>query len=84
MNWKPIETAPRDGSRILVFSSWDWSDSSWSDLQPEWITCVWREDASIDEDDNDVGGFISVTHNPYKDIAKNPTHWMPLPPPPQE
>lgn len=61
--WKPIETAPKDGTEIIAYCS------------------------------DSMGGFISVAlcilidmrltwvrHGRY---VCNPTHWMPLPPPPQ-
>lgn len=67
--WQPIETAPRDGSEILVgdFKETDvedhcygvvfWREGKWTDgLGPAW---AWS------------GEFY-------------PTHWMPLPSPPEQ
>ena len=68
--WQPIETAPRDGTRILA---WDgdciivhWSDCSGvSALTPKmgWATRYDDDFMCYDEE--------------------YPTHWMPLPPPPE-
>lgn len=52
MDWQPIETAPRDGARILVSDGKSVTEG------------YWRR-----------GWWIPATILP--------THWMPLPPPPQ-
>ena len=59
--WKPIETAPKDGM-VMVCGKWDNGD-------------VWYNFGNCLE----VGG-------PYGDwdIDLDPTHWMPLPTPPQD
>lgn len=68
--WQPIETAPKDGSRILVYGEETMLAVVWGpyyDFKPVqgsekmgWT--IW---------DADVGGE-----------AIHPTHWQPLPPPP--
>lgn len=71
--WQPIETAPKDGTRILVWSdelyqkpyiAWYGEDSGFHELPPgyEWLTG--------DGDSNSYGYY----YTPCK-----PTHWMPLP-----
>lgn len=64
--WKPIETAPKDGTSILVGA-------------PEWEPelCSWRNDCWFRG--WCAGGLRSDTYGPDFD----PTHWMPLPPPPR-
>lgn len=65
MTWQPIETAPKDGTHITVFS-------------PHALPCTvhWF----------DGGWHLSVNqcgeYSAY--VWGLPTHWMPLPPPPQE
>ena len=55
--WQPIETAPKDESIILVYSTEDgWAVATWNDGN-------WWTD----------GGW-----------SHYPTHWMPLPPAPEQ
>lgn len=58
MKWQTIETAPKDGTNVLV---WDHNESFiawWDKRERTW----WRRDAII---------------------HLYPTHWMPLPNPPE-
>jgi len=78
---QPIETAPiecfgsseEENPEILVYSRWDWGgmDREECSLEYSWRVAEYED-----------GHFWSVTSNPYRDKAFNPTHWMPLPPPP--
>lgn len=60
MGWQPIETAPKDGTDILVgFAHQD---------RPSVV----------------VGWFDKWAEYDSQNVLKgNPTHWMPLPPPPE-
>jgi hypothetical protein len=76
MNWMPIETAPKDGTRILAACPF----REGFDLLIAWFGRDWN---ALDDDpplwlSGDGDGF-SVGH--YFTPCK-PTHWMPLPPPP--
>lgn len=71
MDWQPIETAPKDGSRVLLVragideSAFVGSWSLWSN-KDYWTPDHWVDDArNLDL------------------IERPPTHWMPLPDPPQ-
>lgn len=79
MKWQPIETAPKDGTLILISFgekgvravSWD---SPWADpvTLENGIWCV----------DDDKHGPYPLRG--YNDVGYNaPTHWMPLPEPPE-
>jgi hypothetical protein len=74
--WKPIESAPKDGTRILVFfgamgvHAVAWTEPSYADWE---IWCV---------DDNKHGPYALRGYNDTGPRA--PTHWMPLPAPPKE
>ena len=64
-DWRPIETAPQDGSKVLVTGI---GDFGWFMTDAKWLHGAWHI-FHPDEDDYTVEIF-------------NPTHWMPLPPPP--
>jgi hypothetical protein len=67
MEWQPIETAPRDGARILlVRGDYIWLDDWWKGdgANSNWSSLVaWKQ-------------ATGKTPDP-------PTHWMPLPAPPE-
>lgn len=71
LEWQQIETAPRDGTRIILGSAGN-----------EPVMGSWREYA-------DGGGWShgdeesDVPYGPMDDPRWTPTHWMPLPEPPQ-
>lgn len=73
--WQPIETAPKDGTKILgydpdigVSTMSYFDDGSLVFYSKSWIIAL-----------------FDVCDECYpKPIGINPTHWMPLPPPPQQ
>lgn len=72
MEWQPIETAPKDGTQILIWISAAWTRAQvrlvhWYD---EWGN--WQEGADPDPLTDEYCGIGSAV----------PTHWMPLPNPP--
>ena len=84
--WMPIETAPKDGSDILLWTSdqvvhqgfWDANTTNFYKSQEGW--------ASYDPD-NAKGEWISLS-GPDDDrrmyCGMTPTHWMSLPSPPKD
>lgn len=92
--WKPIETAPKDGRAILLLS-----EEYTSDVDGEIIThapkCAigkWNPDGTSWVDEYGqlggntytlaVTGVWSVNDAWYQ--PNEVTHWMPLPPPPEQ
>jgi hypothetical protein len=70
--WQPIETAPRDGSRILAMIRWSWSDGTDGEAQD---VIYWH-----------TGGKFWACGTPMNyvqglDEGVEPTHWRPLPAP---
>ena len=69
-DWQPIETAPKDGTRILLLTEHDVLCGSWNgdeyakNPRPYW--------------DNDKSRIMGALHT----RKFQPTHWMPLPEPP--
>jgi len=76
MQWQSIETAPRDGTRILVFCKDHIYIAYWNINACVWNDCDIRQCWTV----YDVDDFYYSIHltNP------TPTYWMPLPEPPKE
>lgn len=66
--WQPIETAPKDGTFVLLYPSRGWV----SDVEP--YDC---EVGYWDSDDN-----VWRSYGPIAEDYHGPTHWCPLPPAP--
>lgn len=65
--WQPIETAPKDGTSILVCVTYNLPEGGWETVQ--WVDWV-REP------------YIFPIYRDRIDIPCPPTHWQPLPEPP--
>ena len=65
MEWQPIESAPKDGTPILVWLK-------------EASLCTHIHSARLMED-----GKPSIIGHHFAFDVGEPTHWMPLPQPPQ-
>ena len=77
--WQPIETAPRDGTSVLVHSI------KWS--QPTMMYFSSKEYFEKEYGDPDYmyeGWYIShgMVFDQPNEYTYDPTHWMPLPKPP--
>lgn len=73
MIWQPIETAPKDHSHILVFVP-----RANATVQEVWWAQSYEEDAT--------GHWMTPLcpcGRGYTILIDTPTHWMPLPDPPQ-
>jgi len=70
MEWMPIETAPKDGTRLLL---------GWAGESP--VIGFWgRKNSRYGVNYGDAWG-IGYSWN--EQFAEPPTHWMPLPPAPE-
>ena len=72
--WQPISTAPRDGTDVMRH------DKHWGVMSGYWSDCIWARYANPDKD---AGGAWVQELNRSDTLALNPTHWMPLPEPPE-
>lgn len=68
MNWQPIETAPRDGTDILVCVTYNGPAGEWETAQ--WVD--WARD-----------DLVWPNYWRHIEIPFPPTHWQPLPAPPE-
>lgn len=76
--WRPIDTAPRDGTPVLLWSIYEMIDGACS-------VAVFAPD---------FDSWVGMCEGDLLDIkterglvwwkVQDPTHWMPLPPPPQQ
>ncbi len=71
MTWQPIETAPKDGTPVLLLydqeaiqGHWSETDTHGGEWKPIWLSVHGCGCCGSDD--------------------KPPTHWMPLPEPPDE
>ena len=76
--WQPIETAPKDGTRVLLYVEQKYSGKNFN-------ISYFITDAYCDEDEDWMTGWghdtvESISYN-VDDFAVNPTHWMSLPKP---
>jgi len=77
-NWQPIETAPKDGREIIVGVD---IASTWI-ARNAWFRKI--EDNPHEFDETDIGWWSyksSVTQEMLEGIF-TPTHWIPMPTPP--
>lgn len=84
--WQPIETAPKDTSRILLWASDCGDHGKYPEIRIGWFEgmgygTMWVNDelwfgwVSVETRDDGYGS--------EENIYLSPTHWMPLPEPPK-
>jgi hypothetical protein len=79
MMWQPIETAPKDGTRILVTNAK--GDIDVGSYCEDWVT---HTEFVRKAKDGDVYKTVRENIGYWEtNYAYCPTHWMPLPPPPE-
>lgn len=83
--WRPIETAPKDGTEIILFcprgdgtpgKTYRLTSGSWF-IPP---TCTYTPDP--EEDFDEPPSWLSWDGG-FSENTMMPTHWMPLPEPPK-
>lgn len=71
-DWQPIETAPKDGTWFWAFYQKRFAEC----LQDQWKVAKWVGQ-------NNYGDWIGFMDAADHEEFNQPTHWMPLPLPPQ-
>lgn len=77
MEWQPIETAPRDGTYIILYSPKEISICAWK---------LWNKARLKYEEDQYTWLRYygnSIFYYFWDEKSIKPTHWMPLPEPPK-
>ncbi len=90
--WQPISSAPRDGTRVLLF--WPSYAYSRGEAGEPWMSLgAWKTNLRIERlaEDRREGMVPSyfATNDEWDDYGlalpeHHPTHWVPLPAPPTE
>lgn len=82
--WMPIETAPKDGTRIFLWKgSWLSAPVGWWGDDGDWDGCLgWCLADEFLSYGQCAEAFIGYKED--IDDGCMPTHWMPLPTPPKE
>ena len=82
-NWQPIETAPKDGTRVRLWQPGNpgWSEDGyfykWKRLEE------WRSVRAIPHAGRGPSGSGEQAETVWKPQVLTPTHWQPLPAPPR-
>lgn len=78
--WKPIETAPKDATEIIVCRAWD------ADGRPIGSLGIFTQRVAWWPGENNGAGAWIVYCSMFKEpqCFFEPTHWMEIPEPPKE
>lgn len=87
MQWQPIETAPKDGTSILIFTTGKFWRDGWSDEdgwrhkneKPHVLEAFWSKKWY----NHDIGGWMPANCDEEYGQLYEATHWMPMPEPPK-
>ena len=77
MNWQPIETAPKDGTWVMLYGKESWTEQD-DKVQPI-VVGFWNASSRYKED---WGWAFCFWDSDWRSTF-DATHWMPLPEPPQ-
>jgi hypothetical protein len=73
MEWQPISTAPKDGTRVLLWMVFEGDETT--EPFEDWSFGEW-DDGCEDEFFGRPAGWCAY-------IIGEPTHWLPVTPPPE-
>ena len=80
VTWQPIETAPKDGTQVMLTNGISVAHGNWLHAEPFIREIRDLEGRYIDQDESDgYDGWIDFIGG----MMPEPTLWMPLPTPPE-
>lgn len=84
-DWKPIETAPKNGRTLLLgyFNSL----GNWRTVRGQWMSQEYIDEYSYSDWCDAEPGWYEIAEEadePPNSWWIEPTHWMPIPPPPMK
>jgi hypothetical protein len=86
MEWQPIETAPKDGRKLILF--YMNRNNKARTVMATWVTDEEAAETDTDGVGLEAGWYESIDNwSDYSQVAifeGEPTHWMPLPLPPKD
>lgn len=85
--WQPIKTAPKDGTAILLAGGAHDEADSMRDcgLFGSPVVACWQPQRPTSYSSATGYWLYGLAEAGYRSVEyKNPTHWMPLPPPPKQ
>jgi len=85
--WQRIETAPKDGTRILVATPHKAKKNVCIVAIARWIQCKPDTPLQMNKERTRLalnhGGYFSAHFKGVQPLQQKPTHWMPVPQPPK-
>lgn len=81
--WRGIAEAPRDGTEVLGCSYKIWSEDQKPIIDGPCTMSFERGKWRSSWGGSEVLSYMSDFGSDYKDLDFEPTHWRPLPPPPE-
>jgi len=77
--WRPIETAPKDGTRIIVYANGHTKNGVWGGIEGSWVGEVFWKDKWYGYE---TGGWMIANCDEEYGCFVVATCWQPLPEPP--
>lgn len=75
--WMPIESAPRDGTEVILYEDGSYGIGRWVDTSHQ------EQRLISSKGRRETYEWFDVKSGYWEDTMFAPTHWMPLPEPPK-
>ena len=82
MTWQPIETAPTDGTNLLLYTEEGITQGQYLDPEPDGIDSMGHDGGWMSYDGYSFPGRSFGNPKYFNEPQGQPTHWQPLPEPP--